>query len=86
MSSKSDDLQRDRDGISELRDILDELSEEIEESNRENVFKMAEFLYALDVKVEACQIEMSNGSTSLGLVIPVDQFNALRKALIGNAI
>jgi hypothetical protein len=86
MSDESNDQKGQKDSMSELRDILNELSEEIEESNRDNLFKMAEFLYALDVKVEACQIEMSNGTTELGLVIPIHQFSSLRKALVGNAI
>jgi len=86
MSNESNDSSGRPGSISELREILDELSDEIQESNRDNLFKMAEFLYALDVKVEVCQIEMSNGTTELGLVIPIQQFSGLRKALIENAI
>jgi hypothetical protein len=86
MSNESNDPQGKDDSLSELRDILDELSAEIQEGNRESLFKMAEFLYALDIRVEACQIEMSDGSTNLGLVVPVTQFSNLRKALINNAI
>lgn len=86
MFDNSNDPQGDGDPLTELRDIINELSDEIEESNRENLFKMAEFLYALDIKVEACQIELTDGSSELGLVIPVHQFNNLRKALVNNVI
>jgi hypothetical protein len=86
MSNESNDIQEQQDSLSELKQILDELNDEVNQTNRENLFKMAEFLFALDIKVEACQIEMSNGDSDLGLVIPITQFNNLRKALLNNAL
>ena len=86
MSNESNDIQEQQDSLSELKQILDELNDEVNQTNRENLFKMAEFLFALDIKVEACQIEMSNGDSDLGLVIPITQFNNLRKALLSNAL
>ena len=86
MSNESNDIQEQQDSLSELKQILDELNDEVNQANRENLFKMAEFLFALDIKVEACQIEMSNGDSDLGLVIPITQFNNLRKALLSNAL
>jgi uncharacterized coiled-coil protein SlyX len=86
MSDESTDLQNGNDSLSELKQIIEELNEEVTEQKRNNIFKMAEFLFALDIKVEACQIEMSDGSNDLGLVVPMNQFNNLRKALLDGAI
>ena len=86
MSNESNDPEIGDNPLSELKELLDELSNELSQNDRQKIFKMAEFMLALDVRTEACQIQMSGGRTLLGLVITVDQFSNLRKALVQKAL
>ena len=86
MPNKSDDNEDGNNPLNELRELLEEFSTEIESDKRQNIFKMAEFLLALEVRTEPCQIEMVNGKKELGLVVPYNQFSNLRKALLNSAI
>jgi hypothetical protein len=86
VSNESNDPEIGDNPLSELKELLDELSNELSQNDRQKIFKMAEFMLALDVRTEACQIQMSGGRTLLGLVITVDQFSNLRKALVQKAL
>jgi hypothetical protein len=86
VSNESNDPEIGDNPLSELKELLDELSNELSQNDRQKIFKMAEFMLALDVRTEACQIQMSNGKSQLGLVITIDQFNNLRKALVQQAL
>jgi hypothetical protein len=86
MSNQSNDNEVGQNPLDELRELLSELSDELSQNERQKIFKMAEFLLALDVRTEACQIQMSSGKSMLGLVITIDQFNNLRKALVQQAL
>lgn len=86
MSDKSDDTQVGKDTLAELKELLSELSDELSQNDRQKIFRMAEFLLALDVRTEACQVQMSGGRSLLGLVITIDQFKNLRKALVQQAL
>ena len=86
MSDESDDIEVGDNSLDELKVLLDELSDEISAGNRKQLFKMAEFLLALDVKSEICQVRTSKDTYEYGIVIPIKQINKLRKALVGKAI
>ena len=86
MSDESDDIEVGHNSLDELKVLLDELSDEVSAGNRKQLFKMAEFLLALDVKSEICQVRTSKGTYEYGIVIPIKQINKLRKALVGKAI
>jgi len=86
VSIESNDNEVGSNPLDELRELLTELSDELSQNDRQKIFKMAEFLLALNIRTEACQVQMAAGRTMLGLVITVDQFNNLRKALVQKAL
>jgi hypothetical protein len=86
MSDESDDNEIGNDSLTELKNLIDELSEEISSGDRKKIFKMAEFLIALNISVEICQIQTKQDNYEYSIVIPISQINNLRKALLGKAL
>ena len=83
MSNGSDDSEEQSDStLDQIKEIIEELKDDIKGTHKKELFKMAELLYSLDVKTEACMLETSSGNIEFALVIPVSQFKAFRKILL----
>lgn len=84
MPDGSDDSKVGHDSLKdELNALFDEIKEEVTGNQRKELFRMAEMLSSIDIRVELCQIDTKKGK-QFGVVIPISQFKELRKVLLSN--
>ena len=68
--------------LTQLKQLLDELNDDLKGSQKKELFKMAELLLSMNVRSEACVITNHSGKTEFGLVIPISQFKEFRRLIV----
>jgi hypothetical protein len=84
MPNESDDSENEYSSLDELKELIDEIKEEITGNQRKELFKMSEFFSSFGIRTEVCRMPLSSDKTEFAIVIPISQFKALRKVILNS--